>query len=215
MKKIEADLLIFDLDGTLADTGRDVAGAVNFVRVRAGLEPLEVSEVIKCVGSGLRKTLQQAFGDNNKHNEDAVDIFIEYYGKHLLDTTLLYPSVKPILEHFKHKKKVVVSNKREAYCRIILEKLGVDRYFLAILGRDSVDKPKPDPSPLIKIMETLKILPEKAVMIGDGLNDVVAAKAAGIHCCAVGYGFGTRDELVSHNPDFFVDDLKDIIKIIK
>ena len=99
------ELIIFDLDGTLADTSIDIAKAVNHVRGKENLSQLPVKEVIRFVGNGLTATLKKAFEGTDRKSEEAVDLFITYYGDHLLDNTKLYPSVIPALEHFKSRKK--------------------------------------------------------------------------------------------------------------
>jgi phosphoglycolate phosphatase len=212
---LEVDLMIFDLDGTLADTGEDIAGAVNHARSKAGLDSLGTREILKYVGGGLRVTLLEAMGNGAAPSEEMLRAFLDYYESHILDKTVLYPHVKQVLEKYRNKKKAVVSNKHEKYCREILEGLGIAGYFQLILGSDSVQKPKPAAFPLIKVMNDLKVSPERSIMIGDGFNDIMAARAAGVDCCAVGYGFGERNELLSHAPAYFIDDMEDLLKIVK
>src|SRR5438093_177968 len=108
MKK-QIDLLMFDLDGTLAATGRDLANSVNYIRGTLGLAALDDAYVYSRVGYGtehlIRNSLPQGY---EKRFEEILDRFIEYYEAHLLDTTVLYPHVKDILERFRGKKKAVV-----------------------------------------------------------------------------------------------------------
>jgi len=215
MERIRADLIVFDLDGTLVDSGRDIANAVNHVREKVGLKPMEAGEVLKHVGSGLRKTLHDSLDDFSRNSEELVAGFVDYYGRHMLDNARLYGPVKDVLAHFRDKRKVVVSNKLERYSRRILEALGVSDHFEFVMGRDSVEKPKPDPEPLFCVSGRTGVPLERMVLVGDGENDINCANAAGVRCIAAGYGFGEPDSLRALNPSCFIGDLGEIKDILE
>lgn len=206
--KREIDLVMFDLDGTLADTGQDLANAVNYVRTRLDLEPLEDRLVYGHVGRGvehlLRSSLPEKFRDQF---QEIMEMFIRRYESHLLDTTVLYPQVKETLDYFQGKRRVVVTNKLHRLTLSVMRGLGIDLCFDAILGGDSVPQKKPDPGPLNQILNAFGIKPEKALMVGDGGTDIEAGRRAGVVTCGVTYGLGATDELMAARPDFLIDNL--------
>lgn len=208
----KADLLIFDLDGTLADTKVDISGSVNLTLQELGLPEKSPAVIYAYVGSGIRKLIQQAVGEEEGERfRKAMAVFRKHYLAHLLDTTTLYPGMDGVLDHFKAKKKAVVTNKAQLYTDKLMAGLKVANRFDLILGGDNGYPLKPDPKMLFTVLEKLSADPKRAVMIGDGLHDVNAARAAGIAVCAVGYGLGDPEELRRAGPDFFcetVDDLK-------
>ena len=215
MKK-QIDLLMFDLDGTLAATGRDLANSVNYIRGMLGLDALKDAYVYSRVGYGTEHLIRNSLpaGYENRF-EEILARFLEHYEEHLLDTTVLYPHVKDILERFRGKKKAVVTNKRLNLSVAVLRGLGVESCFDAIVGGDCGLEKKPDPSSLRHVLEKLGVAPDKALMIGDGEPDILAGKAAGVHTCAVTYGLCSADELLAARPDFAVADLTELADYIE
>ncbi len=200
------DLLIFDLDGTLCDTKDDIALSVNLTLKELGLPEKPPEVIYGYVGSGVRKLLQQAVGEESEERFGlAMQIFRSHYLKHLLDTTKPYPGMETVLNHFKHKKKAVVTNKPQIYTDRILSGLGLTHHFDLIIGGDNGLVLKPEPHMLLFVLEKLQVQKSRCVMIGDGLHDIAAARAAGIGVCAVRYGLTSRRELQEAGPDFFCD----------
>src|SRR5581483_4840250 len=168
MKK-RIDLLMFDLDGTLAATGRDLANSVNYIRATLGLEPLDDAYVYSRVGYGTEHLLRQSLPNGyDKRFEEILDRFLKHYEDHLLDTTVLYPHVEEVLERFRAKKKAVVTNKRLNFSLAVLRGLGVESAFDVIVGGDCGLEKKPDPSLLRHVLDELGVSADKAMMIGDG-----------------------------------------------
>jgi len=200
---------MFDLDGTLANTGQDLANAVNHVRLRFSLEPLEDRLVYGHVGRGVEHLIRTSLPQNYQDRfGEAMGLFLEHYEGHLLETTVLYPHVKETLDHFEKKTKVVVSNKLHRFTVSVLKGLGIEACFDAILGGDSVAQKKPDPEPLNQVLSAFGVSPVMALMVGDGSTDIEAGKRAGVYTCGVTYGLGKKEELVQAEPDFLVDDLR-------
>lgn len=208
----KTDLIIFDLDGTLADTKKDIAASVNLTLREIGLPEKSAALIYSYVGSGIRRLIQQAVGEEEGERfKAAMAVFRKHYLAHLLDTTKLYPGMDGVLAHFKSKKKAVVTNKAQLYTDKLMSGLKITDRFDLILGGDNGYPLKPDPKMLLKVLEMLSADPKRTVMIGDGLHDIHAARAAGIAVCAVAYGLGDPEELRRARPDFFcetVDDLK-------
>lgn len=210
MKK-EIDLLMFDLDGTLANTGQDLANAVNYVRRRFTLEPLEDRLVYGHVGRGVEHLVRCSLPEKCRDRfKEAMGLFLEHYENHLLDTTVLYLHVKETLHYFRSKRRVVVSSKLHRLTVSVLGGLGIETCFDAILGGDSVAQKKPDPEALNQVLTAFGISPVMALMVGDGDTDIEAGKRAGVLTCGVTYGLGKREELIGAEPDLLIDDLSQL-----
>ncbi|MBI2986505.1 MAG: HAD-IA family hydrolase [Deltaproteobacteria bacterium] len=209
--KRRIDLIMFDLDGTLADTGQDLADAVNYVRSRLHLAPLDDRLVYSHVGRGAEHLLRGSLPEKCQDRfQEVMGLFLKRYESHLLDTTVLYPHVKETLDYFREKKRVVVTNKLHRFTVLVLRGLGIEDYFDAILGGDSVPQKKPDPGPLNQVLTTFGVRPVKALMVGDGGMDIEAGKRAGVLTCGVTYGLGDKEELAAAKPNFLVDDLRQL-----
>ena len=214
MKQI--DLLIFDLDGTLVDTRRDLANSVNFALNALKLPALQIEEVMSYVGDGLKKLLDRSLPKDGLENiGEVIDIFREHYREHCLDFSGFYPDVVNILNYFQDKKMTVVSNKPEEFTRLILEGLRIADFFEIILGGDSLPLMKPDPGPILHILDKLNASNEKTAIVGDGTTDIEAGKAANILTCAVTYGLKEKEVLLKMEPDFMIDDIVELKKIFE
>ena len=222
------DCLIFDLDGTLCDTKDDIAHSVNLTLKDLGLPQKSEDVIYGYVGGGIRQLLRQSLdlehpqaasttitkgevrskeGAETREGQDrfsfAMKIFRRHYMNHLLDTTLPYSGMENVLNHFKEKKRALVTNKPQVYTDKILAGLNLAERFDMILGSDNGFPLKPNPEMILHVLKQLQVNPSRCVMIGDGLPDIEAARMAGIKACAVGYGLGDPDELKNAEPDFF------------
>ena len=205
------DLVMFDLDGTLANTGQDLADAVNYTRAHFELAPLPAKIVHLNVGRGVEYLLQHSVPANSVEQfQDILRVFLAHYEKHLLDKTVLYPAVNDVLDYFRGKRRVVVSNKIHRLTETVLRGLGVEKQFDAILGGDSVAEKKPHPALLHEALNRFQILPVHALIVGDGDTDVEAGKRAGVVTCGVTYGLGSKQDLAAAKPDILIDDLAEL-----
>lgn len=208
MKKKNVHLVMFDLDGTLADTGQDLASAVNFTRSTLALEPLPDSSVYSHVGRGIEYLIRRSLPDRGPdHFQNAMRVFLQRYESHLLDSTVLYADVPAVLDYFKNKRRAVVSNKLHHLTMAVLRGLGIEGQFDAVLGGDSAIEKKPDPALLNGVLRRFQISADRAVMVGDGDTDIEAGKRAGVITCGVTYGLGRKEDLVAAGPDIIIDQL--------
>jgi phosphoglycolate phosphatase len=123
-------LIIFDLDGTLVDTSRDITNALNYALKPYGLKDFTVEDTIKMVGEGITRLIEKILGDGKSQMEnEVIKRFLEYYSEHLVDYSGIYPYVRETLEKLDGYKKAVISNKREYLSTKLLEKLDLLKYF--------------------------------------------------------------------------------------
>jgi len=204
-------LLIFDLDGTLIDSKRDIASAVNLTFCDLGLPEKPREMIYGYVGNGVRQFIIDAVETDNQVLVDrALAIFRKHYLAHLIDETRLFPGIEQALEHYQNKQKAIVTNKPTAYTDKIIEGLKIGPLFDFVIGGEADVPLKPQPEMLLLTLEALGCAAADAVMIGDSLNDIDAARAAGMRVCGVSYGCGAADEIRSARPDYFVEKASDL-----
>lgn len=207
-------LVIFDLDGTLADTLPDITDSLNFALQSEGLKPLSPERVRGIVGEGVTALVTKALGEENLQYKDSVlQKFIEHYSKHPVDNTRLYPGVEQILSRLEGFKKAIVSNKMFTLTDEVLKKLGIARYFNAIVGPETVKEKKPSPVPVEHVLRELRVEAGEAIIVGDSIFDIEAGRNAGLRASiAVTYGYGDIDSLST--ADFLIDKPEDLFRII-
>jgi len=212
MKKI--DLFLFDLDGTLADTGRDIAAAVNYALGALNLRTLAPERILTYVGDGVGELIRRCLGPENEGLFDEVlFVFKEHYDRHLLDTTVLYPGVRESLDAFRNKRKAVLSNKGHHFVLKVLEGLGIRDFFDAVIGGDVFPYKKPDPRVVLPLLDRWGAPPDRTVMVGDGRNDILLAKETGILSCAFLNGLTRREDLLALGPDYTCEDMGELTRI--
>jgi phosphoglycolate phosphatase len=185
--------LVCDLDGTLVDTAPDLAAAVNRRLKVHALAPLTDAEIVPMIGDGVRKLLERAFAARG-HAFDEADlaVYLDDYGANFAVASRAYPGVAETLAGFAAAgwRLAVCTNKPEAPSRALLAALGIADCFAAIGGGDSFPTRKPDPAHLRATLAAAGGVAERAVMVGDHRNDIVAAAGLGMPAiyCTWGYG---------------------------
>jgi phosphoglycolate phosphatase len=212
-------LLVFDLDGTLADTRRDLARSVNHALGSLGKSPLPLETVVGFVGDGARNLLLRslaaagAAGDAGAIDIDidaAVAAFLDHYRTHCLGETALYPGVQASLEKLTGYRKAVLTNKPEAPARDILAGLGLASHFSQVFGGDNPYGQKPDPAALRRIMGAEGVSPDETLLIGDGTQDLQAARNAGCRFLAFLGGMGSVSAMLAGNPEATFNDMRNL-----
>ena len=204
------DLLIFDLDGTLIDSKRDLVNSVNAARAFAGLPALDDALVASYVGSGAPVLIRRAFPDAGEaEHARLLRYFLDYYREHMLDATTLYPGVREALDrlHAADVALAVLTNKPVRFSIHLLQGLGIDMHFFRIYGGNSFEEKKPDPVGINMLVEESGAARARTVMVGDSAVDVRTARNARVVACGVSWGFQPQT-FADAPPDFIIDDLR-------
>lgn len=207
--------LIFDLDGTLINTLADIATAINLARGDFALPALPEEEIISHVGNGVDYIVAQTLPVGAGRLAEARDRYAHHYWEHMLDRSALHEGVQEVLDQFRERPMGVVTNKPLKQTERLLKGLAVRPYFNTVLGADSLAEMKPSPLPLRYFMRENGLEAAEVVMIGDGVNDVRAGKAAGILTIGVTFGVASREEMAAEKPDHIIDHMADLLEIIE
>lgn len=187
-------LIVFDLDGTLIDSRRDLANATNALLVECGAAPLSEERIGGMVGDGAATLVARAFAAVDiDRPSDALERFLRIYGDHLLDHTRPYPGIREALDHLRSRRQLaVLTNKPLASTRRILDGLSLASYFppAAVVGGDGPFPRKPDPAALCHLAAQADVPLRDTLLVGDSAIDWRTARAAGVAACLVRYGFG-------------------------
>lgn len=211
----QIDAVFFDLDGTLINSSKDIAISANYALEKLGFPKLAEEEIVKHIGYGGENLLRNILPVNDENIlKEAVKIFREYYFSNPAIYTKPYELIPEILESLKKqgKKIAVITNKYYDISKEILEKLDIFHYIDLLLGGDSVKNKKPNPEPVLKAMKTLNV--KTPVIIGDSETDIKSGKDAGIKTVLVEYGFGKVDLAKSFNPNFIVENTKELRELL-
>ena len=207
-----APTIVYDLDGTLADTAEDLVATLNWLLARDGLKPLKVESAGSLVGAGARPLIARGFAAAGKSlDPDELEAlfadYLKHYNAHIVDRTRLYPGVEEALTTFARAgwRQAVCTNKIEGSARLLIERLGVAKRFAFICGQDTFGVGKPDPTPLIKTIAASGGASNRAIMVGDSATDIKTARAAGLPVVAVDFGYSDvpvaelgPDRVISH-----------------
>jgi len=185
--------VLFDLDGTLADTAPDLARALNSLLAEHGRAPVPVEITRPLTSSGARGMIRVGFGlaPGQDDYEGLKARFLELYGTMLCVETRLYPGMDELLGTLEQRgvRWGVVTNKLERFTTPLLEALGLTTRAACVVSGDTVARAKPHPDPLLHASRTLALDPAACLYVGDDLRDVWAARAAGMPILAAGYGY--------------------------
>ena len=210
----QTELVIFDLDGTLIDSKKDLGVAINWALENTNIGTKTEAELDQLLAMGSMNGVKSLFSKNPSVYEKVYRLFSEYYEENILVHTQLYEGIVELLEKLKPSFRIaLMSNKREHFCHKILQGLEIHDYFHPILGGDSVETKKPDPLPLQRICKSLEIEASKTIMVGDSPADVNAGKAAGIFTVGLTGGFTSPEILRKSGPDLTLNLAKDILQM--
>jgi len=210
-------VVVFDFDGTLADTWRDLATALNRTLADAGLPPVEGPQVQAWIGDGALKLLANALPARERapeRLEPHYERFRAHYDRCCLDTTELYPGISTCLDALGEESLAVLSNKPARFLDRIIDGLGIKGVFGAVLGGDTLAVRKPDPGVLAEAIERLGVRPREVWMIGDSAIDVETGRAAGARTIGCAWGLRGRDELRAAGVEFLLEQPGEIAPLV-
>jgi phosphoglycolate phosphatase len=213
MQKIKA--ILFDLDGTLIDSVTDLANSVNYTLAKLSLPLHTTDEVKSYVGDGVQKLIKRSLGqDHLEIFEEAFKIFMNRYGTHCTDNTVLYPGVAKTLPLLTEKYTLaVLTNKSLKFSLKILEALGVESYFKEVLGGDSLSTKKPDPEGIFFLADKWGLDPAgEIVMVGDHATDIEVGKRAGCKTVFIAGTIGEARDLV---PDMTIKSITELPDLLR
>ncbi|MES2819494.1 MAG: phosphoglycolate phosphatase [Pseudomonadota bacterium] len=212
-------LVMFDLDGTLVDSVPDLAAAIDRMLLALGRPPAGIDAVRDWVGNGARVLVRRALAGGLAHEgvqdaetEQALALFLAAYAdSHAL--TQVYPGVRTALKWLKQQgvEMALITNKPEQFVAPLLDEMKIGRYFRWIIGGDTLPQQKPDPGGLLLVMQMAGVAPHEALFVGDSRNDVLAAKAAGVRCVALSYGYNHGRPIAEEEPALVIDDLRELL----
>ena len=207
--------LLFDLDGTLIDSKRDLVQSVNATLREMGRAELPEDLVASYVGSGAPILISRALGGAAcaAEQQSALEFFLAHYDQHKLDFTREYPGVRETLEKLRGVPMAVLTNKPVNVSVRILAGLGLAGFFRAIYGGNSFATKKPDPLGANTILSEMGIAAAQAAMVGDSEVDVQTARNAGMISAIVNFGFGTHDREM-YPADIYLDRMEELLPLV-
>lgn len=212
---IAVKAVIIDLDGTLLDTAEDLAEAANEMLRELRQDTLPLSTIKHFIGKGVPRLVKRTLTNSLEGEPDpelfaqALPIYERCYARQLHVHTRPYPNVVSGLDRLKQNgfHLICITNKAEAFTLPLLRATGLLDYFELVLSGDSLPRCKPDPLPLLHACEQYGISPDSALLIGDSLNDAIAARAAGCHVFCVPYGYNEGRDVHELDCDAVVDSI--------
>ena len=214
----ERKVILFDLDGTLVDSAGDLYRAMNLSLERLGLPVVTEAQVRVWVGKGTavfcRSVLSHIKGEVEPQlQQQLLDTFLEIYNADPCVESQPFPGIIEFLQWCQQQQKtmICVTNKPEQTARQILDTLAMSDYFTDVIGGDRFEVRKPDPKPLLHCVEHFAQDIAECLMIGDSINDIDAARRAGMDCIAVSYGYNHGEDIRNCQPQQVVANLKELL----
>jgi len=204
--------VVFDLDGTLVDSRRDIAEAANHALEKAGLPRLPHDELESYVGDGAPLLMARAARVDVKDSKTRVLVadFLDYYADHPIDHTDLMPGAFDALRTLERYPLGVCTNKPRRTAVAVLRGLQLEARFKGVVAGDDLPRQKPDPAMVVEAARLLGVPFAEVVMVGDGPQDVLAGRAAGAFTVGIRGGIQALDRLTAAEPDLILDTLAEL-----
>ncbi len=212
--------VVFDLDGTLVDSRGDIVAALNHALQGTNRQPLPAIAIVGLIGDGARALCARAaqLAESSPEVDTLVERFIAYYEAHPVDLSRWAPGAVQALEDLAEIPELrlgICTNKPRSTTEAVLGALGVRTRFAGIYGGGDGPERKPAPGPLLALAERLSLAPKDLIMVGDGTQDIEAARRAGARSVAVSAGFTPRSQLLAAKPDVLIDTLADLPAVVR
>lgn len=208
--------IIFDVDGTLLDSKRDIAGAQLWVLQQLGVQNYTEEDLYPHIGKTLQETFTLLLPDRlHPRIPEAAIMYRDYYRPRSLDTTKLFPGVKETIEilHIKKINLATATIKSSETTKKILTHFDIAEYFSQLQGTDGMPH-KPNPAILNKILREQQWAANETLMVGDTERDILTGKNAGVATCGVTYGTCTREQMTAAQPEWIVDTFPQILTLL-
>ncbi len=223
MTVVRPRMILIDLDGTLIDTVPDLAHAVDVMMARIGMPLRGEQRVRQWIGNGAERLVRRALIDDVDGEPDealfrkAYPLFLETYEANVCAHSRPYPGVVEGLAALKTAGYPLgcVTNKPARFTEPLLDALGLTENFGIVISGDTLPKQKPDPAPLLHAARFFGVRPEDALMVGDSINDVRAARAAGFSVVCVPYGYNHGHDIRAAEPDAVIASLAELPGLIE
>lgn len=220
---LKVQAVICDLDGTLIHTGPDLAQAVNLMLRELGRAPYTEDKVYEWIGNGVARLVKRALTGSKDGEPDAavfdpaLDVFRRHYMTVVSDRSRPYPGVIESLPKLQRRgyRLACVTNKAQAFTGRLLRDLAMDQFFEITISGDSLPEKKPSPLPLRHICQQFGIEPARAVLVGDSINDIRAADAAGMPVICVSYGYNQGLDLTKSSPAAMIDSFEQLDALLE
>lgn len=210
--------VLFDLDGTLTDSGPGIMNSVQHALKKYGMEVEDISQLRSFVGPPLAKQFELFCGFSEEESKKAVGHFREYYVDKGIYENTVYDGIPEVLQTLKNKgyQLLVATSKPEHLAHIVLDHIGLSQYF-DFIGGSYMDLTRTKKSEVIEyVLEQCNCTKrEQIVMIGDTSYDMIGAKQSGVHSLGVEYGYGTKEELIDAGAQWLAKTPRDILNVLK
>ncbi len=208
--------VIFDLDGTLLDTSRDIQKVLNHALGKFSLPPISLKQTISFVGDGAKKLIERAVGERRDLYEKVYAEYMEKFVKCDNSMSRLYDREDETLNKLIKRgiRLAIISNKPQAAVDRVYSDFLAKFGFCIVLGQTEYYPLKPNPSSTLAVMDKLGVTSEECLYVGDGDADVIVAKAAGIRCISALWGFRTRAELEKSGAREFAENFSELEKFV-
>lgn len=216
-------MILIDVDGTLVDSVPDLTFCVDAMMQALGRPVHGEARVRNWVGNGVERLVRRALIGQLDGEPDEADfqraypIFLDLYAENTCKRSRLYPGIREGLDYLKAAgyKLGCVTNKAAQFTEPLLRDLGVAGDFSIIVSGDTLPLKKPDPAPLLHAAKCLGVAPEQALMVGDSVSDVTAARAAGFQIVCMSYGYNHGVDIRASSPDAVIDTLTEIKPLLE
>ncbi len=208
--------VLFDLDGTFADTAPDLGYAVNQMRIVRGLSPVPDEKTRPVTSSGARGLLGAGFGITPDHTDYRAmrDEFLSIYEANLCRETRLFDGMATLVHNLEGRGLTwgIVTNKAERFALPLMKLLGYNTRAACIIGGDTTGKLKPHPEPLYAAARAIQLDPAACLYVGDDERDIQAGRAAGMKTIAVRYGYLNGSDPATWGADAVIDHPQDVLR---
>jgi len=219
---IRPDMVLIDVDGTLVDSVPDLAFCVDRMMERLGRPPRGESAARNWVGNGVERLVHRALtGELDGEASDdeygkAYPLFLDLYAENTSKRSVLYPGVREGLDLLARRgyRLGCVTNKAAQFTEPLLAEMGIRAAFELVVSGDTLAEKKPSPLPLLYAAEHFGVQPERALMIGDSISDVKAARAAGFTIICMSYGYNHGQDIRDFGPDAVIDSMTELDRLL-